>query len=229
MTDQELRDLLAKFAAENAAGFAALRESMREPQIRNERELASLSQDLKASARESKINSDRELASLAASAHQSQIKSDRELASLAQNLKDTRGELYGVGKSQGLVTEEFFYNSLLDKPTIGGVKYDQVNMNMQGGKQSNRFECDLAMINGKSVALIEVKYNVKAEAVTQVEAHIRRFKKFFPYYAKHTLYGGIAGFHIPREVSKLAHEKGFFVLKRRGDAFTVDAKGMQAF
>ncbi len=225
MTDQELKDLLAKFAAENAAGFAALRESMRESQIRNDRELASLS----ASARESQIRSDRELASLSASARESQIKSDRELASLSQNLKDTRGEVYGVGKSQGLVAEEFFYNSLLDKPTIGGVKYDQVNMNMQGGKQSNRFECDLAMINGKSVALIEVKYNVKEEAVAQVEAHIRRFKKFFPYYAKHTLYGGIAGFHIPKEVSKLALEKGLFVLKRRGDAFTVDAKGMQGF
>jgi hypothetical protein len=189
MTDNEFKDVLAKLAAENAAGFAALRETLRE----------------------------------------SQVKSEREIAALTQSIKDTRGEVAGVGTSQGLVAEEFFYNSLIDKPTIGGVKYDQVNMNMQGGKRNERFECDLAMINGKNVALIEVKYNVKEDAVVQVENHIRRFKKFFPYFAQHTIYGGIAGFHIPKEVSKLAHEKGLFVLKRRGDAFTVDAKGMQGF
>jgi hypothetical protein len=158
-----------------------------------------------------------------------QSKNEREIAALTQSIKDTRGEVAGVGKSQGLVAEEFFYNSLLDKPSIGGVKYDQVHTNLNAGKRSDFFECDIAMINGKSVALLEVKYNVKEDAVEQVENHIRRFKKFFPIYAKHTIYGGIAGFHIPKEVSKLAQEKGLFVLKRRGDAFTVDAKGMQGF
>ena len=74
MTDQELKDLLASFAAENAKGFAEMRASMRE----------------------------------------SQLKSERELASLAQSVRDTRGEVAGVGASQGLVAEEFFYNSLIE-------------------------------------------------------------------------------------------------------------------
>lgn len=170
-----------------------------------------------------------DLASIVAMLAKEQAETARVVRELTQSIKDTRGEIAGVGNSQGLVAEEFFYNSLIDKPTIGGVKYDQVNMNMQGGKKNDRFECDLAMINGKSVALIEVKYNVKEDAVEQVESHIRRFKKFFPYFAQHTIYGGIAGFHIPKEVAKLAHEKGLFVLKRRGDAFTVDTQGMRAF
>jgi hypothetical protein len=152
----------------------------------------------------------------------SQAETDRKFKELSQMLG-------GISNSQGLVAEEFFYNSLLDKPQIGNLKFDQINMNMQGGKKNDRFECDLAAINGKSLALIEVKYNVHEDAIEQVESHLRRFRKFFPYYAKHTIYGGIAGFHISKDVAELAHKKGLFVLKRRGEAFTASTADMKAF
>lgn len=160
------------------------------------------------------------------------IKSDRLDAQLAQttkNIENVNKHLAGIGTSQGLVAEEFFYNTLLDKPQIGNLKFDQINMNMQGGKKSDRFECDIAAINGKSLALIEVKYNVHADAVEQVEQHVRRFRKFFPFFAQHKIYGGVAGFHISKEVAELAHQKGFFVLKRKGEAFTASTAAMKAF
>ncbi|MDI9334884.1 MAG: hypothetical protein QM533_10975 [Cytophagales bacterium] len=148
---------------------------------------------------------------------------------LAESFKNVNKQLGGIGVSQGLVAEEFFYNTLLDKPQIGSLKFDQINMNMQGGKKSDRFECDIAAINGKSLALIEVKYNVHEDAVEQVESHVRRFRKFFPYYAKRKIYGGVAGFHISKDVAELAHKKGFFVLKRKGEAFTASTADMKAF
>jgi hypothetical protein len=156
-------------------------------------------------------------------------KTDASLAQLSQQVSDTRSELAGVGKSQGLVAEEFFYNSLLEEPVVGDVHYDQVQLNLNAGRKSDYFECDLALINGKSVALVEVKYNLKISAIEQIESNIRRFKQFFPYFAKHKIYGGVAGLHVPKAVEKLAHEKGLFVLKRRGELLKVDATDMKAF
>jgi hypothetical protein len=43
------------------------------------------------------------------------------------------------------------------------------------------------------------------------------------------LYGGVAGFSIPAEVTEEAHAKGYFVLKRQGQSFAVDAQSMKAF
>ncbi|MDI9335359.1 MAG: hypothetical protein QM533_13395 [Cytophagales bacterium] len=176
---------------------------------------------------------DQELRELVASLAVAQAQTEKQLirtqAELAESFKNVNKQLGGIGASQGLVAEEFFYNTLLDKPQIGSLKFDQINMNMQGGKKSDRFECDIAAINGKSLALIEVKYNVHEDAVEQVESHVRRFRKFFPYYAKHKIYGGVAGFHISKDVAELAHKKGFFVLKRKGEAFTASTVDMRAF
>jgi hypothetical protein len=40
---------------------------------------------------------------------------------------------------------------------------------------------------------------------------------------------GVAGFHIAKDVVDLAHKKGFFVLKRKGEAFTASTADMKAF
>lgn len=174
-----------------------------------------------------------ELRALVASLSISQAKTDAQMAQskkeMEASFKNVNQHLAGIGKSQGLVAEEFFYNTLLDKPQIGNLKFDQINMNMQGGKKSDRFECDIAAINGKSLALIEVKYNVHEDAIEQLESHVCRFRKFFPYYSKHAIYGGVAGFHVSKEVAAIAQEKGFFVLKRKGEAFTASTVDMKAF
>jgi hypothetical protein len=45
----------------------------------------------------------------------------------------------------------------------------------------------------------------------------------------YTFYGGVAGFSVPDEVTEQAHASGYFVLKRQGDTFAVDAQKMKAF
>jgi hypothetical protein len=43
------------------------------------------------------------------------------------------------------------------------------------------------------------------------------------------MYGGVAGFRVPDVVTEQAHASGYFVLKRQGEAFAVDAQQMKAF
>jgi hypothetical protein len=45
----------------------------------------------------------------------------------------------------------------------------------------------------------------------------------------YTFHGGVAGFSVPDEVTEQAHASGYFVLKRQGETFAVDAQKMKAF
>ena len=185
MTDQELKNVLAGFAAENAAGFAALREA--------------------------------------------QAKTEQVINQLTQSIKDTRSEVDGLGKSQGLVAEEFYANSLTAKPQIGKLKFDQVLTNLKIGKGHDQAQFDVVLINGNTAAIVEVKYRAQLKNLVQLDNQMIEFRNRLPAYEKFKLYGGIAGFNVNDAVVNAAHDKGYFVLKRTGDAFAVDTKGMKAF
>jgi hypothetical protein len=234
MTDQELKDLVASLAvaqakteAENAkskavneAGFAALREvqaktdagfaAMREAQAKTEAGFAAM--------REAQARAD----ALRAKNDVQYDKTDAKLDRLAK--------LYGgVADNLGSSAEEYFYNSLAETKQIGDIHFDNIYERVKGGDPSNQLEYDIVLVNGNCAALVEVKYKVHATALTQVERQLNQFKTHFPKYAGMKLYGGVAGFSVPDEVVQAAHDKGYFVLKRTGDAFAVDTQGMRAF
>jgi hypothetical protein len=156
-------------------------------------------------------------------------KTEALVAQLTQSIKDTRGEVDGVGKSQGMVAEEFYANSLTLNPTIGKLKFDQVMTDIKVGKGHDNAQFDVIMINGNSAAIVEVKYRAQIKTITQLEKQMIEFRTRLPIYDKFKLYGGIAGFSVPDNVVQAAHDKGYFVLKRTGDAFAVDTQGMKAF
>jgi hypothetical protein len=139
-------------------------------------------------------------------------------------------ELYGgVSENQGAVAEEFFYNSLNANPVIGGVKYDRVTPHLIVGAKGKQTEFDLVLVNGNSVALIEVKNRARLTALDQLEQQLKRYRAAFPEHAGYKLYGGIAGLSVPDETIEEAHKRGMFVLKQKGDVFAVDAEAMRPF
>jgi hypothetical protein len=192
MTDQELKDLLARFAAENAAGFAALREV----QTRTEMQMAV---------------------------------TDAQLARTDKKFKTMQTMLDGISKNQGSVAEEFFYASLKSKPIVGAVRFDQITPNLVVGRKGKESEFDVVLVNGNSVALIEVKYKAHVNDLAQVHEQIKRFRRDCTQYKDYALYGGIAGLSVPNEVSKAAKAQGLFVLKRKGELLETQAEGMTAF
>ena len=163
-----------------------------------------------------------ELTALQASSSAKQDKFDAKLDRLA--------ELYGgVSSNQGSAAEEFFYNSLSANPVLGGIKFDRVSPNVTISSRKKQAEFDIVMVNGGSVAVIEVKSKVHPGDLEKAEKSLKRYREFYPEHKGFDLYGGIAGFSVPPYVAKAAKDKGLFVLKRKGDVFTVDAKGMRAF
>ena len=202
MTDQELKDLVAGLAV---------------AQAKTDMQLAQTDAQLVKTG--AKID---ELTTLQASSSAKQDNFDAKLDRLA--------ELYGgVSSNQGSAAEEFFYNSLSANPVLGGIKFDRVSPNVTISSRKKQAEFDIVMVNGGSVAVIEVKYKVHPSDLEKVEKSLKRYREFYPEHKSFNLYGGIAGFSVPPDVAKTAKDKGLFVLKRKGDVFTVDAKGMRAF
>jgi hypothetical protein len=178
MTDQELKDLLLKIAADSEAGFAKLRESQ--------------------------ANADARFDKLAA-------------------------KYGGLSDNLGSAAEEFFFNSLEDKPVVGGIRFDAVYPKVFGGKMGQQSEYDIVLVNGAAAAIVEVKYKVHPSALDQLEAQLAKYKTHFPEHKDYALYGGIAGMSIPDEVVAQAKARGMFVLKCKGELLEADGSAMRAF
>ncbi len=199
MTDQELKDVLAGFAADNAAGFAALRES----QAKNDAQFA---------------KNDAQFA-----------KNDALFAKNDAKFASTIEMLNGITDSQGLVAEEFFFNSLADALKVGGIQYDGITSNIKRKINGKQIEIDLLLDNGSSLAIIEVKYRAKAKNIEQLKNTVATYRELFPQHKDFKIYGGIASFNVDDTVAAQAHEQGVFVLKRKGDVLEMDTQGMRAF
>jgi hypothetical protein len=77
-------------------------------------------------------------------------------------------------------------------------------------------EFDILLVNGESVAIVEVKYKVHPADLEKLPKKIENLKKM-PQYTNYKIYAGIAGFFIPDKIIKEAKEKGYFILQRKGD------------
>ena len=114
------------------------------------------------------------------------------------------------------LTEEYFINSLKDILKIGNLKFDYLlnNVRLQTKKINDEF--DILLVNRDSLALIEVKYKTHPNVIESLSKKIEHLK-ILPQYKNYKIYAGVAGFYIPDEVVKKAKEKGYFVLKRKGN------------
>jgi hypothetical protein len=214
MTDQELKDLVASLAVAQQKTDVQLEKTQAQVQ-----------------------ETGRFLKEMGQRMDGNEAKTDRLFAQTHAELKETGRFLKEIGQrmgsmsnNQGDVTEEFFYNSLVDRPTLGGIAFDRVIKNLGAGKPGkNQIEFDIVMHNGAAMAIVEVKYKVHPGSLDQVEKQMRRYRELFPEYKDYKLYGGVAGFSVPDEVVEQAHERGLFVLQRRGDLVETDAGAMRAF
>ena len=210
MTDKELRELVASLAVKSDRLDAQLASS----QARTDAQQAKT--DAQMAKTDEKLNRLSELYGAASD------KTDEKLNRLS--------EMYGgVSSNQGSAAEEFFLNTLTANPEVGGIKFDRIMPNLHVANKNKQGEFDIVMVNGSSVAVIEVKYKVHPGDIDKAAKNLKRYRDLFPEHKNYALYGGIAGFSVPPDAVKAAKEKGMFVLKRVGEVLKTDAKEMRAF
>jgi hypothetical protein len=169
---------------------------------------------------------DQELRDLVASIAISQAKTDAQMAKTDARLNKLAALYGGISDNQGSVAEEFFFNSLSASPVVCGIKFDRVMSKLLVGKAGRQTEFDLILVNGNSVALIEVKHKAHASAIEQLEKQIKRYRESIPEHANYKLYGGIAGLSVPEDTAREAHKRGMFVLKQVGSVIAADPGAM---
>jgi hypothetical protein len=137
-------------------------------------------------------------------------------------LKEACKLLGNIGRNQGDVAEEFFFNSLVEDNHLGAIRFDDVTARMQKHRGQIQEEYDLVLTNGDAIGIVEVKYKAHQNDLNKLERKMRNFKKLFPVYENYKLYGALAAFHLHEEAKKEALERGFFVLQRSGKLVHTD-------
>ena len=51
----------------------------------------------------------------------------------------------------GMTTEDYFYNSLFNNPTLGGIKFDIIRKNIHTRTKRLEDEYDIVLYNGDSI------------------------------------------------------------------------------
>jgi len=116
-----------------------------------------------------------------------QIKeTDRHLKELKDDIKELRDQTKEIGARMGGISdnighhaEQYFQNIFAEKPIFGGIKYDEMVPNLAYKDSDDEVEFDIALVNGDSVALIEVKNRIHPKFVKELAEE--RIKKFCVY------------------------------------------------
>jgi hypothetical protein len=154
--------------------------------------------------------------------HEAQRKTDEQMKRTDEKLKRIGIDFGNMKENQGDVAEEFFFNSLLDDPHLGGIHFDDITKSQFKHRGNVQEEYDIVMTNGNAIGIVEVKYKAHENDLKQLERKMRNFKKLFPIYENYKLYGAIASFNFYDKAKQEALNQGFFVLQRKGDVLQTD-------
>ena len=144
-----------------------------------------------------------------------------------KNVNDTVG---GMQNSNGMFAEEYFFNSFNQGNTsFFGEKFNDIEPNVKGIKPGFKDEYDIVLINGKSVAIVEVKYRARLEDVSQVIKKANTFRVNFPDYQNHRVYLGFAALISSQRVEQECIKEGIAVVKQVGDTVIINDKHLKVF
>lgn len=156
---------------------------------------------------------------------EAQAKTDEQMKKTDEQMKRNEAKLTKIGvllgnisNNQGDVAEEFFYNSLENKMDLGGIHYDFIDKNASRSKGKLRDKFDIVMVNGKDIAIIEVKYKAHESDLEKLLTKKQtNFKELFPLYKDYNHHLALASFYMPQELKEKALENNVIVLQRKGD------------
>ena len=137
-------------------------------------------------------------------------KTDKEIDKL---LRSSR-ELHSNVRNEAEACEQRFIASLRrQKLVIAGVTFDEIYSNHRKDRKNEHIELDGLLVNGDSIAILEVKKRLHLNDVEKVRDNlIGRFRKLYPEHQHKRLMVLVAGENINKDAAAAALEAGFVVL-----------------
>ncbi|MDR0518104.1 MAG: hypothetical protein LBH25_13785 [Fibromonadaceae bacterium] len=155
---------------------------------------------------------------------------DRRMQETDRMIKELSRRIGGIDENQGHHAEQFFQDVLRRKLEFGMVKYDEMIPNLAYRDKGVKIEFDIALLNGNSIALIEVKNRIHPNFVKELaEERIEKFREYFLRYSDYSVYLGIAGFSFSDEVLEQASRYGIGIIKQVGEGVEIAANNLRAY
>jgi hypothetical protein len=153
---------------------------------------------------------------------------DRQLKQEMKNLAKIVG---GMGNSNGEMAEEYFYNAFKADKTFANERYFKVRRNQIYRKEEIEAEFDIVLLNGKSAALIEVKYNAKPDNVSigKIISKIECFKLLYPECKDSNIYLGVAAMSFRKGLEAKLHRAGIATISQVGKKMVKFDKDVKVF
>ena len=174
------------------------------------------------------IETDRKFAEVA----ERQAATDRLIEKVSKQIARTEKMVGGISNTHGSFAEEYFFNSFnKGKKNFFGEKFDKMLKFelVNDANKKTKAEYDILLINGSSVAIIEVKFKVREKAVKHVMGKIKHFRQNFPEYKNHRVYLGIASLVFDTQVEAECEKNGIAIIKQEGDSVIINDTNLKAF
>ena len=146
-------------------------------------------------------------------------------------LKELGRQVGGIAHSNGALAEEYFYNAFKRNMTFVNESFNSIKKNLSYNNGTLEAEFDLVLFNGKSAALIEIKYNAKPDNI-EIEKLISRvtvFRILFPEYAHYNIYLGVAAMSFKKDLVWRLHRAGIATIRPVGKKMVVYDKKVKVF
>jgi len=160
--------------------------------------------------KESDEKFDREMA-------ESRAEFDRRSTDFDRRMKNLDEMIGGVSNSNGMFAEEFFFNALdMGDKHLFGEHFDECYslVKRHNKEKQKKNEHDILLVNGKSVAIVEVKYKARKEDIQKIINRLPNFRTLFPEYKGHRIFLGLAAMSFDKGVEDESTKEGIAIINR---------------
>jgi hypothetical protein len=156
---------------------------------------------------------------------------NKKIRELTASIKETNKQIGGIATSNGAMAQEAIFNALKQDLTFAGVKFDDATPKvpvLDGFKTVA--DIDALMLNGDTLALIEIKYKVAQKDVKKlVFDTVDKFKENFPKYSKYKILLGVGGMSFEDDAIGEAKDNGVGIIKVVGDKVEFHTEGIREY
>jgi hypothetical protein len=157
--------------------------------------------------------------------------SDERAVKLDRKISDLFELIGGIGNNNGELAEEHFYSAFRKNKNFLNETYEKVLRNQWIKNEQWHTEFDLLLLNGKSAAILEVKYRASHENINieKLISRVEPFKALFPEYKDRNIYLGVAAMSFNRYLAKHLHEAGIVTIHQEGRKMVVWDNDVRVF
>ena len=189
-----------------------------------DRQMAESKADFDRRMAESKADSDRRTKEWDENFEKSKADYDR-------RMKDMNKTIGAWSNNHGEFAEEYFFNSFENgNRYFFGEKFDRIEKNVHGGDLTEfKDEYDILLINGKSIAIIEIKFKAHYDHIPKIIKKAQTFRDNFPTFASHRIYLALASLTFTPDVEADVKKSGIAVIKQVADRVEIYSDDIKIF